>query len=410
MGLLTMSEKERHYKAIFEMVKQGKITLVHAAESAEISYRQGKRLYQRYKKEGDKGLIHRSRGRVSNHQLANREMIIQRYCERYRGFGPTLAAEKLYEEDQLLVDHETLRRWLIAEKLWHRERKRGPHRKRRESRAQFGELVQMDGSIHDWLQNGENNCLLNMVDDATGITLAYLDSGETTRVVFQVLKEWIERYGIPLALYVDLKSVYVSKKLMNFSHVERACQKLGIRIIKAYSPQAKGRVERNHGVYQDRFVKELQLLKVKTIVEANGVLKNGFIDKLNRKFAKVAHNPISAHRSAEGINLNAALCWEYTRTIQNDWTVSFRKKIYQIEKPYGCAVKVRSQVLIRCDLNNELTVWYDEEQLCIKEISQRQLAQKQELTHTAKLNSHKPISQRESWKVTNALLYLKKVS
>src|ERR1700733_7395583 len=212
MGHLLMSEKERLRKVVFEMVKKGCLTLKKAAQQAEMSYRQGKRLYKAYKREGDAALVNKHRGRVSNRRYPQREAILERYREKYKGFGPTLAAEYLEEEDNLKIDHETLRRLLLSNGLWSKQRKRSPYRRQRECRAQFGELVQIDGSIHDWLGEGHDCCLINMVDDATSKTHAYLDSGETTRAVFIALWQWIERYGIPLALYVDLKTVYVSPK------------------------------------------------------------------------------------------------------------------------------------------------------------------------------------------------------
>ena len=356
MGLLLMSDKERLRKATLEMVKQGKITLIMAAIQCNIGYRQAIRLYRRYGSQGDAGLVHKARGQASNNGHPDREKIIALYQGKYEGFGPTLAAEKLAEDDQLVVDHNTLRRWLLEENLWHRQRKRSPYRRQRECRAQFGELVQMDGSIHDWLEEGRHRCLLNMVDDATGKTFSYLASGETTRCVFIAVWKWIECYGIPLAVYVDFKNVYVTKK--NICHFERACGKLGIRIIKAHSPQAKGRVERNHAVYQDRFVKELRLKKVKTVEQANEVLANGFIDNLNKKFEKLARNSESAHRELNGIDLNQILCWEYERQIQNDWTFSFQNKCYQVKKPYGCTVRPKVKVCVRKHLDDSVSVWY----------------------------------------------------
>lgn len=369
MGLLLMSDKERLRKANLEMVKQGKLTLIMAAIQCDISYRQAIRLYQRYRRLGDAGLVHKARGRASNYGHPDREKIISLYKEKYEGFGPTLAAEKLAEDDNFVVDHDTLRSWLLEENLWHKQRKRSPHRQQRECRAQFGELVQMDGSIHDWLEEGCHRCLLNMVDDATGKTLSHLESGETTRCVFLTVWKWIERYGIPLALYVDFKNVYVTQK--NICHFERACKKLGIRIIKAHSPQAKGRVERNHAVYQDRFVKELRLKKVKTVEKANEVLENGFIDKLNQKFEKLARNPQSAHRPLNGIDLNQILCWEYERQVQNDWTFSFKNKCYQIKKPYGCIVKPKVKIYVRKHLDGSMSVWYQDQQLSINEVAKR---------------------------------------
>ena len=369
MGLLLMSDKERLRKATFEMVKQGQITLAMAATQCDIGYRQAIRLYQRYSSQGDGGLVHKARGQVSNNCRPDRAKIIALYQEKYDGFGPTLAAEKLAEDDNLTVDHNTLLRWLLEENLWHRQRKRLPYRQQRECRAQFGELVQMDGSIHDWLEEGRHRCLLNMVDDATSRTFSHLESGETTRCVFLTVWKWIERYGIPLALYVDFKNVYVTPK--NICHFERACGKLGIRIIKAHSPQAKGRVERNHAVYQDRFVKELRLKKVKTVDGANAVLSNGFIDKLNQKFEKLARNPESAHRPLNGIDLNQIFCWEYERQIQNDWTFSFQNKIYQVKKPYGCTVRPKVKVCVRKHLDDTVTAWYKDEKLLIKILDKR---------------------------------------
>jgi transposase len=360
-----MNEKERLRKAIFEMVKQGRITLSQASIQCELSYRQTLRIYAEYLKKGDAGLIHQSRGQRSNRKHPHREAIISLYQSKYEGFGPTLASEYLLEEDSFAVNHETLRLWLLSEGLWKKQRKRSPYRQRREPKAQFGEMVQIDGSIHDWFEIGVNSCLLNMVDDATSKTLARLDSGETTRVVFLTIWEWIKRYGIPLSFYVDLKNVYVSPKDKSFSHVQIACKKLGIRIIKARSPQAKGRVERNHGVYQDRFVKELRLRQVKTIEAGNAILESKFIDKLNNKFEKLARNPISAHRPLGDINLNQILCWEYERQIQHDWTFSYKGHCYQVEKKYGDSIKPKSVINVRRHLDNTISAWYKEQQLTI---------------------------------------------
>jgi hypothetical protein len=370
MGDLTMSEKERRRKAYLEMVKQGVLTLVKAADYLEISYRQVKRIYKKYVIQGDEGLIHKNRGRFSNRGHRKRELIIARYKERYLDFGPTLAAEKLAEDDNLYVDHETLRRWLLKEGLWTRKRKHSSYRQRREPKAQFGEMIQLDGSFHDWFENGREDCLLNFVDDATSNTMSRLEEGETTAGIFRLMWQWIETYGVPMSFYVDLKNVYVSPKQDSFSHVERACKKLGIRIIKAYSPQAKGRVERKHGVYQDRFVKELRLAGIKSIESANYLLNSGFIDKLNKKFAKPARDPNSAHRQFHG-DLNQILCWEYERQIQNDWTISFNCKYYQLSKSYGVGIKPKSTINVRKHLDGSISLWYKKHKLSFAILPQR---------------------------------------
>lgn len=369
MGHLIMSEKERHLKALLEMVKQKKLVLNMVSTQVGISYRQIKRIYKRYLEWGDAGLVHKARGRVSNRKNLHREIIIARYQTGYEDFGPTLAAEKLCEEGYP-VDHETLRRWLLEENIWSKKRNRSPYRQRRQRRAQFGELVQVDGSIHDWFEEGELKCLLNMVDDATGKTLSRMAVGETTEIVFRTLWAWIKCYGIPLALYVDLKNVYIAPKEDNWSHVETACKKLGIKIIKAYSPQAKGRVERNHGVYQDRFVKELRLKNIKTIEGANLLLENGFIDNLNEKFEKVPRNPASAHRSVE-TDLNRILCWIYERQLQNDWTFSFEGVTYQVEKEQAAMLRPKVKLCIRRHIGGLISAEYQDKLLSIKQLPEK---------------------------------------
>jgi transposase len=380
VGLLLMSDKERERKAIMEMVKAKKLKLTKAAKQLEVSYRQAKRIYKKYLESGDVGLVHKNRGKPSNNNHPQREQILSRYKERYAGFGPTLAAEKLIE-DGFYVDHETLRRWLIQENLWIKQRKRSPHRQRRAPKEQFGEMLQIDGSFHDWFENETQPCLLNFVDDATTTTMSRLEEGETTRGLFRLLWKWIETYGIPLSVYVDLKSVYVGCKSDGFSHFRSALDKLGVKLIKAYSPQAKGRVERNHGVYQDRFVKELRLKEAKTIECANQVLIGGFYDELNRKFAKPAANSKDAHRPCTG-ELNQILCWEYSRQIQNDWTISFRNQCYQIHKTYGVGIKPKSTVTVRVHLDDSVTVWYKNHPLSIEKLDKRPEKIKEKTTRT----------------------------
>lgn len=376
MGHLVMSEKERLRKAIMEMVKRGQLRLGQAAKQCGISVRQAKRVYRAYKEHGDAGLVHQARGQISNRRHPHRNKIITLYKEKYEGFGPTLAAEKLKEEDNFSVDHDTLRGWLLEGKLWHKQRKRSPYRRQRECKAQFGELVQIDGSIHDWLSEGKNSCLINLVDDATSKTHAYLDTGETTRGVFIAIWQWIERYGIPLAFYVDLKKVYVSKQL---SYVQKACKNLGILIIKAHSPQAKGRVERKHAVYQDRFVKELKLKKIKTIQEANHLLENGFIEKLNSKFEKVPRNNKSAHVPLLDQDLNQILCWEYQRTLRNDWTFPFLSECYQVEKVSAEIVKPNNKIKVRIHVDGSMSAWYENKKISITKLDKRPKVIKQKI-------------------------------
>lgn len=341
-GHLLMSQKERERLKIFERVKRGELRQVEAAEICGLSYRQARRLYRRYREFGDRGLVHRGRGRPSNRQYATkfRAQVLARYQEQYPDFGPTLAAEKLAGEGYEL-DHETLRLWLMKAKLWRKRRKRARHRSWRERRAHFGELVQMDGSHHQWFEKrAPKSCLMNMVDDATGKSLALMAAAETSLAAMELLWRWIDRFGIPRALYTDRKNVYVLDKETRakaadsgqeaLSQFGRACKQLGIDIIEAYSPEAKGRVERSHGTYQDRLVKELRLRQLNTIAEANELLP-AFADELNQKFAVEPRAAADYHRTAKGYDLAAIFCLEEERTATADWVVRFENQFYQLE-------------------------------------------------------------------------------
>ena len=342
-GALTMSQRERWRLVIMTRVREKTMTIREASEVMGVSYRQCRRIYKRYREEGDKGIIHRNRGRPSNrgkpHKLKGEVLAL--YRDQYLDFGPTLAAEKLEERDGYELDHETLRRWLLEAGLWKRQRKRAKHREWRERKAHFGELIQLDGSHHRWFEDrGEEECLMDMVDDATGKTLALLSEEETTKAAMELLWAWVKKYGIPKALYVDWKNVYVTKREptveeqlageLPLTQFGRACQKLDIEIITASSPQAKGRVERKHGVYQDRWVKELRLAGIKDIEKANQCL-GGFVESLNVKFAVEPRSSADFHRPVpQGMDLRTVFCLEEQRTVGNDWVVRYKNRFFQI--------------------------------------------------------------------------------
>lgn len=366
---LAMSSKERNRKLVLSSVAEGKLSLIEASKKLRVSYRQIKRIYKRYGYQGDAGLIHGNYGRISHNAygIDYKEAVLNLYREKYEGFGPTLACEKLSKDGYQLSD-ETLRLWLIQAGLWDKKRKRKGYRKQRMRRACFGELLQLDGSHHRWFgAENPSGCLMNLVDDATGITLSLLAKEETTEAALQILKKWIKRYGVPNEIYVDLKTVYVSPQRKSedgeqlneaFTHFSKACEKLGITLIKAYSPQAKGRVERSHAVYQDRFVKELKLRGIKTLSEANKLLDDEFIDELNQKFAKVAANEANAHRDISGYgDLDQIFCWEYKRVVQQDWTVSLLGQRYQIGEMKPLIIRPRQKVICRKHLDGSVSLW-----------------------------------------------------
>ena len=375
-GHLIMSAKERRRLMVFDRLREGQLSMGAAARRLQISYRQCARSYKRYQAEGAKGLVHLSRGRPSNRSKPKefRCEALRLYEEKYEGFGPTYAAEKLAGEG-LFLDHETLRRWLVAENKWEKRRRRKKHRSWRERKEHFGELIQLDGSHHRWFgREHPSSCLMNMVDDATGTTLSLMDDEETTSLAMRTLWLWIERYGVPKALYTDRKNVFVTdreptveEQLLGIEPMTafgKACNKLEIKIITANSPQAKGRVERNHAVYQDRFVKELALKGVTTVEGANELLKGGFVDDLNAKFAKKAKEGQDYHRRVlKGLRLHEIFSFEETRVVTNDWTIRYQNRIYQVFKDNQPLPRPRAKVLVRTLLDGQIQLLYQGKKL-----------------------------------------------
>lgn len=402
-GILEMSAKERERLRVMGLVKGMQIGLKKAAELIGVSYRQCKRIYRRYRDEGDAGLIHRSRGRVSNRRRDPllREAVIARYEARYKGFGPTLASEKL-EKEGYMVNDETLRRWLLAEGLWVKTRKRGKHRSWRERKAHRGEMVQMDGSHHDWFEGrGETAVLMDMVDDATGETLAQFHDGETTRAAMLTFWGYTDRYGIPLSLYVDRDTVYVSRRETTveeqldgegaLTQFGRAVQKLGVRIIPANSPQAKGRVERKHGVYQDRLVKEMRLEGIRTRAEGNAFLEDGFLKDLNERFTVAPRSDVDLHRPVpEGLDLRTVFCFEEERGVDNDWTVRWNNRIFQIRKENRVLPPARKKVMVQEWLDGSIHIFYRGEEIAHEELAEKPAKAKRPLRVPATRIPFKP--------------------
>jgi len=365
---LEMSLKERQRMLIMHQVESGELSLIEASERMGICYRQSKRIWLRWKLGNAGGLIHRLRGQFSNRALPPefKKGVLDLYRENFKDFGPTLASEKLEELFDVSVNRETLRRWLHQDKQIVPRCRLRAHRSRRARRKHFGELVQFDGSDHAWFEDrGDKSCLFVMVDDATGQSLSYMSPAETTKGAFTALRLWIEAYGIPSALYLDKRTVYRATREPNeqerregtgaLTDFGRACHLLGIDLIFAHSPQAKGRVERKNGVYQDRLVKEMRLLGIDDIDGANAIL--GDFDKsLNGKIAVLPASDVDFHRpTPSGDSLNEILCREATRVVQNDWTISFKSLQYQIKRQPGLP-RPKSRVIVRRRQDDSLTI------------------------------------------------------
>ena len=381
-GRLPMGQKELLRGKVMELVKRGQMTIRAAAKELKVSYRQGRRIYAAYSAQGDRGLIHGNRGKPSNRKTAEeiQERAVRAYRERYRDFGPTFAAEKLREVEGIEISEDTLRRWLIEEGLWEGKRKRRAYRSRRERRSCFGELLQFDGSHHDWFEGrGARCCLITMIDDATNLRLARFFEEETTAGAMTVLSYWIKTYGIPQALYCDHKNAFVlvreptdAELLKGItkpkSHFGKACDKLGIEVIPANSPQAKGRVERNHGLDQDRLVKELRLAGISTIEEANRFLDETYLPKMNGKFSRPATDPADAHVPLGAADLGEILCFEHERTITNDYVVRFERRLFQVLKSNKALPRPRDKVTVRIRLDGTLSILWKGNPLLVEEI------------------------------------------
>jgi hypothetical protein len=380
-----MSLKERRRLEVMSLVRDKKLSLVKGASLLKVSERQGRRLWKRYREVGDGGLVHGLRGKPSNHsrKTSFKEKTLARYVERYPGFGPTLAAEKLMV-DGFEVRRETLWRWLLAEGLWTRRVRRKVHRSRRERRSCLGEMVQMDGSHHDWFEGRGDWCVLMvMIDDATSRTFARFFEGETTIAVMQIFGGYVRKYGLAHSLYVDRDSIYRSDRQATVeeelrgqaapaTQFARAMAELNVELILANSPQAKGRVERMNGTLQDRLVKEMRLEKINDIASANVFLEKHFLPALNRKFAIKAKDQTDVHRSLPaGMKLDEVLSFQEKRTVSNDWCVMWRNRIFQLDRRHEAMALAGREVTVREKLDGTIQLLNQGHKLHWRELKQR---------------------------------------
>jgi len=354
-----MSRKERARLTVMTGIKDGELTQVQAAELMGVCYRQSKRIWKRYQADGDAGLVHRLRGKPSARRkpAALREQALALYAqERYADFGPTLMAEQLLKA-KVVVDHETLRRWRIAQGRHAVRRRKQQHRQWRERKPSFGAMVQLDGSHHDWFEGRGPRCVLMvMVDDATNRMRARFFPQETTRASYDVLEGWVRQHGLPASLYVDRDSIYrcegqpsIAEQLAGKepqTQFGRAMEALGVELILANSPQAKGRVERMNGTLQDRLVKELRLAGISDLESANRFLDGKYLRAFQRQFGRAAASAVDVHRAVPR-NLDEVLSWEEERVVQGDWTVACKGQRYQLDRQHAALSLVRRKVIVR---------------------------------------------------------------
>lgn len=362
-----MSDRDLLRAAVLARLAGGELTSAEGAELLALSVRQVKRLRKRFVVSGARGLVHGNLSKPSNrrHGPELRARVIGLVQDRYSGppargtgqrFGPTLVAEQLLEDHGIRVPVSSLRRWMKAEGLWTRKRKWHHRFRRRERRCHFGELVQLDGSFHDWLEDrGPGGCLMTMSDDATSVQLALLGEEETLWTAVALLEWWIGKYGVPRALYTDLKTLYHSpgskadRSKRPLTQLGLMCSKLGIEMIPASSPQAKGRVERTHGTNQDRLVKKARLKGISTHDEMNRYLRESYLDAHNARFAKPPASPADYHLPLKTVmgRLKAEDIWcrEECRQLSNDGVVSYGNRKLQVSERRD--MPERAKVLVR---------------------------------------------------------------
>ena len=342
-----MSAKERVRLEIVSRVNRKIISVVKAAELAGVCERQMHRICRRYAKDGDGGLVHQGRGKPSNRRTSDttRAEIIKIYQEKYSDFGPTFACEKL-ATDGHPISPDTLTAILKSAGLWQARRKRGKHRSRRERRNNFGMMVQMDGSTHDWFEGRGDKCVLMvMIDDATSRVYIRFYFRENLDAAFDIFSRWTRLHGLPGALYVDRAAMYRPEREATGAELlagenpvtqfGRAMKQLEIELILAHSPQAKGRVERANGVFQDRLVKELRLAKINNIADANAFLEKIYLKIHNEKYAVDAANKADAHRAVTlEIKLDEILCEQEDRIVGKDWCVRWKNQFFQIDRQH----------------------------------------------------------------------------
>jgi len=377
--MITMSQRDLKRLHVVRKVIDRAITQKQASDIMDLSERQIRRIVVRMRTDGDQGIIHRLRGKRSNRAASEKKKhkILMLFKARYHDFGPTLASEKLFERDKIKISDETLRLWLRKEGIPYRERKKRPHRQWRERKPCFGQMVQMDGSHHAWLEDRGPWCVfMGYIDDATGIPFGRFYTKEGTMPALDSLKRYIKRYGIPQSIYLDNHTTYKSSKKLSIedelkneialSQFERAAEELGINIIHANSPQAKGRVERLFRTFQDRLVKDLRLEGIKTIDGANDHLKR-FLPKYAKRFSVKAHAADDLHRPIpDGTDLDRILCVRTPRTLRNDFTVAYNRTLYQVLD------NVRAKRLVVEEyVNGSMKIWHKDSSLRFKVISKR---------------------------------------
>lgn len=367
---ITMSVREVERVRIIGDLTEKLFKEKEAALALSLSVRQVRRLKSDFIREGPAGLVHKLRGERSNRRITDkeREKIKNLIEKKYPDLGPKFTWEKLSENENVSFSKETVRRIMMENNLWSSKKKKAHHREWRERKECLGEMIQTDGSDHDWFE-GRNKkikrcTLLAHIDDATGrLMQAVFARNESLSEVFKVTKKYLLTFGKPLAIYLDRDSIYKkNQKSMldkeSLTQFERAMEELRVKMIHAYSPQAKGRVERLFGTLQDRLIKEMRLRNINSIEEANQFLEDFFIDDFNRRFAVEPRSRANLHRKIDRRkeDLDRILSKQEQRYIANDFTIQFEKKLFQLEKVQPTLVLRNDKVVVEERMDAEIKV------------------------------------------------------
>ena len=390
--IIMMSQRELKRLHIIHEALNKKLKQFEAADILGLTDRQIRRIVKRVRKEGDVGIVHKSRARASNRAIPKKmkDRVITLYKDKYKGFGPTLAAEELFEIDKIKLSDESLRNWLIECGEWKKSRKHRQHRQWRERKHHFGQMTQMDGSHHDWLEGRGPKCvLMGYIDDATNNVFARFYNYEGTFPAMDSFKRYINKYGLPQSVYLDKHRTYksaakptIENELNNtkpLSQFERALKELQVELIHAQSAPAKGRIERLFRTFQDRLIKKMRLVNIKTVDQANGFLKY-YLPKHNRRFSISPIEKGNLHRPLpENINLDKILCIKTGHPLRNDFTIAHDKKLYQIMEP-----TTAKKVMVEERINGTMLITCKGKPLKYKQIAQKPLKAKPEKPRISK--------------------------
>lgn len=366
MDKIIMNSKEREQLVTFKKLADGQISQATAAKMLRVSSRWIRKKFKRYQKEGDVGLVHKGRGKLSSKKWSAIDRTFSLDLLRsddWLGFGPTFAAEKLAKGYGIKVSRETLRQLMKANGFDYAKRKGRKHRSHRERREVFGLMIQLDGSPHNWFEGRGPACtLLVFIDDATSriLWLEFAES-ESVNSIMKATQNYFEKFGKPASFYVDFGSVFSvntnNKDREKITQFERAMEELGVKIIHARSPQAKGRVERCNRTMQDRLVKEMRLAKISNIADVNKFIHySHFIDEHNAKYAEEAAKQGDAHLPVDKADLYNSLCLKESRVVMQDWTISYDNKILQLLNKKSVLVRPKDHVIVREHLDEKLTI------------------------------------------------------